>query len=170
MFKIIYSSSEEMAGSKTQKEALDQILIAINDGNKKTHELLRILIEETKNNKNNNVDINQLTNNVTTNENQQAKTFAEVVASTLTNTFKLEESRKQQEKETRIESDQAKKNIGILWRNKLNSRKQAYWHFWKSQKTAEIFNGLIAENPPKMPRKFLPKAIPNEDEEETKDC
>ena len=38
---------------------------------------------------------------------------------------------------------------------------------YKAKNIAEIFTELLKENPPKMPRKYLPKVIPNENKEET---
>ena len=52
-------------------------------------------------------------------------------------------------------------------KNTLNSRKQAFFQYYKAKSIAEIFTDLLKENPSKMPRKFLPKVIPNENKEET---
>ena len=44
---------------------------------------------------------------------------------------------------------------------------QAFFQYYKAKNIAEIFTELLQENPPKMPRTFLPKVIPNENKEET---
>ena len=54
-----------------------------------------------------------------------------------------------------------------FWKNTINSRKQAFFQYYKTKSFAEIFLELLKENPPKMSRKFLPKVIPNENKEET---
>ena len=77
-------------------------------------------------------------------------------------------SRKLQDRRSRNESQKAKKDIGKLWKDTLNTRKQAFWTYYKAKTTTDIFQKLSEQNPPKMPRKFLPKAIENECEEETK--
>ena len=64
-------------------------------------------------------------------------------------------------------ANKIKQHISTLWKNTLNSRKQAFFQYYKAKNIAEIFTELLKENPPKMPRKFLPKLIPNENKEET---
>ena len=64
-------------------------------------------------------------------------------------------------------ANKIKQHISTLWKNTLNSRKQAFFQYYKAKNIAEIFTELLKENPPKMPRKFLPKIIPNENKEET---
>ena len=63
--------------------------------------------------------------------------------------------------------NEIKQHISTLWKNTLNSRKQAFFQYYKAKNVAEIFTELLKENPPKMPWKFLPKAMPNENKEET---
>ena len=154
-----------MAG-KAQVEALNQILAAIEQNSNITHNLLRELIDATKNN--NQVDVDQISHQVQRSESRNARTFAEVVANTLKTSMAQAEERKLQDRRSRNESQKAKKDIGKLWKDTLNTRKQAFWTYYKAKTTTDIFQKLSEQNPPKMPRKFLPKAIENECEEETK--
>ena len=64
-------------------------------------------------------------------------------------------------------ANKIKQHISTLWKNTLNSRKQAFFQYYKAKNIAEIFTELLKENPPKMPRKFLPEIIPNGNKEET---
>ena len=60
----------------------------------------------------------------------------------------------------------AKRTLSDLWTNTINTRKQAYWQYYRAQKTSEVFEDLLQQDPPKMQRKFLPKQIENEPDEE----
>ena len=93
---------------------------------------------------------------------------AEAVTNTLSNSMKEAEERKQRDQKNTRDSHKAKKSIEKLWKDSLNARKQAFWTYYKAKTTAETFEKLLEEDPPKMPRRFLPKGIPNEEEEETK--
>ena len=66
-----------------------------------------------------------------------------------------------------IQCKQNKTTYISSWKNTLNSRKQAFFQYYKAKNIAEIFTELLKENPSKMPRKFLLKVIPNENKEET---
>ena len=64
-------------------------------------------------------------------------------------------------------TNKIKQHISALWKNTLNSKKQTFFQYYKDKNFAEIFTELLKENPPEMPRKFLPKVIPNEKKDET---
>ena len=64
-------------------------------------------------------------------------------------------------------ANKIRQHISILWKNTLNSRKQAFFQYFKAKNIAEIFTELLKEDIRKMPRKFSPKVIPNENKEET---
>ena len=49
----------------------------------------------------------------------------------------------------------------------VRSRKGGFFQYYKAKNIAEIFTELLKENHPKMPRKFLPKVIPNKNKKET---
>ena len=67
----------------------------------------------------------------------------------------------------RTAATRRKKDIQGMWKSKLNNRKQAFFSYHRAKPTAETYEQLLANSPPRMPRKFLPKEIPNEDPEET---
>ena len=60
-----------------------------------------------------------------------------------------------------------KQHISTLWKNTLTSKKQVFLQYYKDKNIAEILTELLKENSPKIPRKFLPKVIPNENKIET---
>ena len=64
-------------------------------------------------------------------------------------------------------ANKIKQHISTLWKNTLNSRKQAFFQYYKAKNIAEIFTELLKEKNTKMPRKSLPKILPNENKEET---
>ena len=96
-----------------------------------------------------------------------AKTFAETVASSLKSSLQEVEANKRQEALTQIEVNNAKQKIQKLWQNTINTRKQHFWSHHRSKRTYETFQNLLAMDPPRLPRKFLPKFIENEDPDET---
>ena len=57
--------------------------------------------------------------------------------------------------------------ISHLWNNMLNSRRQAFWQYYRSKQICDVYKKLLEKNPPQMPRKFLPRMIENETKEET---
>ena len=81
--------------------------------------------------------------------------------------FQRVENRNVEKGKTDTNANRIKQHISTLWKNTLNSRKQAFFQYYKAKNIAEIFTELLKENPPKMQRKFLPKIIPNENKEET---
>ena len=58
--------------------------------------------------------------------------------------------------------------MSVFWQNTLNSRKQAFWQYYRVQQVFQIFSQLLENKPPKMPCKFLSRLIITEDTEETK--
>ena len=71
-------------------------------------------------------------------------------------------------KNTKIKQKNEKLNIETLWRNTINTRKQAFWQHYKAKRTYETFSNLLVMDPPQMPRKYIPRIIKNENEEELK--
>ena len=61
-----------------------------------------------------------------------------------------------------------KEQISHLWNNALNSRRQAFWQYYRSKQISEVYKKLLEKNPPQMPRKSLPRIIENKSKEETK--
>ena len=57
--------------------------------------------------------------------------------------------------------------MSVLWQYTINSRKQAFWQYYRAQQVFQIFTQLLENDPQKMPRKFLPRSVRNEDVEET---
>ena len=54
-----------------------------------------------------------------------------------------------------------------MWNNRLNSRPQAFWQYYRSKQISDVYKKLFEKNPTQMPRKFLPLMIKNEKKEET---
>ena len=48
------------------------------------------------------------------------------------------------------------------WKNLLNEQKMAYFNFLKKSKDAETYSTWRDNNPPLIPKKFQPKPIPGE--------
>ena len=49
----------------------------------------------------------------------------------------------------------------------IKFKEKAFFQYFKAKNIAEIFTELLKEDIRKMPRKFSPKVIPNENKEET---
>ena len=60
-----------------------------------------------------------------------------------------------------------REGMSVLWQNTLNSRQQALWQYYRTQQVFQIFSQLLKNDPPKMPQKFLPRSIRNEDAKKT---
>ena len=62
------------------------------------------------------------------------------------------------------------KHSVIHWRSTLKERKLAFWNYFKYSNTVDIYSTWITSNQinPVMPRKFRPKDINGENEEDTK--
>ena len=137
------------------------ILNAVDKGNQETHQLLRIIIDELRNNNKKQDEVSEsiVTSIATTSNN---------IADALSNSLKEVESLKAKKAISLSEATKSKRKIDQLWKNSLNSRKQAFWQQYKAKNVAEKFSELLIMEPPQMLRKFLPKEIKNESEEETK--
>ena len=136
------------------------VINAIDKGNAERHQLLRTLIEEvqTSNRKQNNV-VEQVLQTISNNSAGMSTAIQEG--------FQGVENRNVEKGKIDTNANKIKQHISTLWKNTLNSRKQVYFQYYKAKSITEIFTELLKENPPKMPRKFLPKTIPNENKEET---
>ena len=60
-----------------------------------------------------------------------------------------------------------KERISHLWNNTLNSRRQAFWQYYRPKQISDVYEKLLEKNPPQIPRKFLPRMTENETKEET---
>ena len=124
------------------------------------HQLLRALIEEvqTSNRKQNNV-VEQVLQTISNN--------SAGISTAIQEGFHGVKKHNIEKGKIDSNTNKIKLHISTLWKNTLNSRKQTLFQYCKAKNIAEIFTELLKENPPKMPRKFLPKIIPNENKEET---
>ena len=59
-----------------------------------------------------------------------------------------------------------RKPIIQTWRRLLNQRKQNFWNFIKFQNTSVIYETWLGKDNPVLPRKFLPKFIPGEHDDD----
>ena len=71
-------------------------------------------------------------------------------------------------KKTKIKQKKEKLNIETLWRNTINTRKQAFWQDDKAKRTYETFSNLLVVDLARMSRKFLPRFIKNANKLEQK--
>ena len=60
-----------------------------------------------------------------------------------------------------------KERISHLWNNILNSRRKAFWKYYRSKQISDVYKKLLEKNPPQKLRKFLLRTIENETKEET---
>ena len=74
----------------------------------------------------------------------------------------------QQAKKGKLEPSafNCKELISHLWNNTLNSRRQAFWQYYRSKLISEIYKKLLEKNPPQMTKKFLLRSIENKSKEE----
>ena len=147
----------------TMEEIPSKLLLVVNaidKGNAKTHQLLRTLIEEVQ-------ASNRKQNNVVEHVLQTISNNSAGISTAIQEGFQEVENRNVEKGKIDTNANKIKQHISTLWKNTLNSRKQAFFQYYKAKNIAEIFTELLKENPPKMPRKFLPKTIPNKNKEET---
>ena len=147
----------------TMEEIPSKLLLivnAIDKGNAKTHQLLRTLIEEVQ-------ASNRKQNNVVEHVLQTVSNNSAGISTAIQEGFQEVENRNVEKGKIDTNANKIKQHISTLWENTLHSRKQAIFQYYKAKNIAEIFTELLKENPPKMPRKFLPKTIPNKNKEET---
>ena len=93
--------------------------------------------------------------------------YATSIAKSVSESIRTAEDDKRRMEEKKATALRHKKEIQGMWKNKMNTRKQTYFSFYRAKRTAETYEKLLEESPPRMPRKFLPKMIDNEDPEET---
>ena len=137
----------------TMEEIPSKLLLvvnAINKGNAKTHQLLQTLIEEVQ-------ASNRKQNNVVEHVLQTISKNSARISTAIQEGFQEVENRNVEKGKIDTNANKIKQHISTLWENTLNSRKQAIFQYYKAKNIAEIFTELLKENPPKMPRKFLPK-------------
>lgn len=66
------------------------------------------------------------------------------------------------------EAFNSRRRLRIPWQQKLNHRKQMYWNHIKNQGLYELYEKWLNQSPPHIPRKYLPKHIQGEPENEEK--
>ena len=136
------------------------IVDAVNKGNEETHSLLRNLINHIKENDKVGYETNEkIITAITLQSNEVSKAVKDGIQE-----IDLQNKLKSKEK---TDISRIKQTISDLWQNTLNTILQAFWQYYKARRTLEIFENLLTKDPPQMPKKFLPKEIENESEEET---
>ena len=123
---------------------------AIDKGNAEAHQLLRTLIEEVQTS-------NRKQNNVVEQVLQIIFDDSAGISTAIQEGFQRVENRNVEKGKINTNANKIKQLISTFWKNALNSRKQAFFQYYKAKNIAEIFTELLKENPPKMPRKFLSK-------------
>ena len=83
----------------------------------------------------------------------------------ITKTLRKEKQTVSKNEKHKNQTKKEKLNIETLWKNTINTRKQAFWQHHKAKRIYETFSNLLVMDPP---RKFLPSFIQNENEEELK--
>ena len=142
-------------------EITSKLMLLINSvdrGNHKTHQLLQCILEELKT-KETTKSSSKLPQSVTENSNK--------VAQAVTEGKKSIEKSNATSNRLLSEVKTIREGMPVLWQNTLKSRKQAFWQYYRVQHVFQIFSQLLENEPPKMPRSFLPRLIRNEDAEET---
>ena len=143
------------------------VVNSIDKGNFELKDLIRTLIDEVRNLKTSHELLAQQHEELVEKVAASSESRLESCTEKVTETMKNIEKRLRLEKDLQIEVNKTKSTIANLWQNTINMRKQAIWNHHHAKKLAEICENLLACNPPKMPRKFLPRIINNEPESET---
>ena len=136
------------------------IINAIDKGNAETHGLLRTLINEIKDSNSKQYRLSeQLIETISNNAND--------VATAVKTGIKEIDLQQAEKGKLKTSAFKCKERISHLWNNTLNSRRQAFWQYHRSQQISEVYKNLLEKNAPQIPRKFLPRIIENESREET---
>ena len=108
------------------------VINAIDKGNAKTHQPLRTLIEEvqTSNRKQNNV-VEQVLQTISNN-------YAGITTA-IQEGFQGVEKHNIEKGKIDINANKIKQHISTLWKNTLNSRKPAFFQYYKAKNIGEIF-------------------------------
>ena len=113
------------------------IVNSIEKGNEQTHNLLQELIEEVKQRNKISLEINEKTI-------KAISTYLKETGQLITDTLRKEKQTiSNNEKKTITKKE--KLNIQTLWRNTINTRKQAFWQHHKAKRTYETLSkdGMI---------------------------
>ena len=127
-------------------------------------ELIKITSESGKIQKDTQEQLHQMSDKILETITTNATTMTERIA----NNLDVVQSQSHNTEKAKLEASKAKRNLKTFWSNNLNSRKQAYWQHHRAKRIADTFENLLAMEPPRMPRKFLPRIILNEDPEDLK--
>ena len=100
-------------------------------------------------------------------ESDTMEQYATSIAKSIAESIQTAEENKRKMEERKATVLRQKKEIGGIWKNKLNARKRLFFDYYRTKRTSETYESLLETSPPRMPRKFLPKMIENEDPEET---
>ena len=119
----------------TMEEIPSKLLLvidAIDKGNAETHQLLRRLIEEvqTSNRKQNNV-VEQVLQTISNN--------SAGISTAIQEGFQGVKNRNVEKGKIDTNANKIKQHISTLWKNTLNSKKQAFFQYYKAKNIAEIF-------------------------------
>ncbi len=105
-----------------------------------------------------------------TNIHEEIQGFGESIT-TLTNSVKpymqhIQEERLQREQQSKVRD--YKKKINKIWSDTLNKRKLAFFNKLVARGTAEHYADFLKKDVPFFPKKFCPKAVSGESEEEAR--
>ena len=145
----------------TMEEIPSKLILVINAIDKGNAELLlQTLIEEVQtSNRNQNNAVEHVLQTIFNNSAGISTAFQKG--------FQGVENHTIEKGKTDANANEMKQHISTLWKNTLTSKKQVFLQYYKDKNIAEILTELLKENSPKIPRKFLPKVIPNENKIET---
>ena len=144
---------------KTQAKLM-LIINAIDNGNPETHSLLRTLIDEIKDGNSEQCHPSeQLIETISNNAND--------VATAVKTGIKEMDLQQAEKEKLKTNAFKCKERIFHLWNNTLNSRRQAFWQYYRSKQISDFYKKLLEKNPPQMPRKFLPRMTENKTKKET---
>ena len=140
------------------------VVSSIDKGNADMQELMRSLIEEVKSLRESHKTLAQQHKDLVETLAASTESKLETCTEKITEGMKRIEERPKKEKDLEHEVTKAKNTIATLWQNTLNMQKQAFWNYYHAQRMKESYQELLQSNPPKMPRKFLPRFIEGEPE------
>ena len=136
--------------NKTVSEIPSKILLvvdAVNKGSEKVKDLLWILIEEIRKSREERKSVTDILLETVTKR-------LDSNTSTITQSIKIAAEDSSRKRISSSEVHVAKRSVMVLWRNTINTRKQASWNYYRAQQISETFEDLLSQDPPKLPRKF----------------
>lgn len=146
------------------------IVKAIKEEGKETREMMKQYFEDSKQTNTDKKEFLQMLSDNTAKTMECCTKEITAVLKEIQCTEKCEKSFADKDHQTKLdlseESMEAKKDIEATWKSQIVKRRDMYWEYYKRKEVAEIYTNEIKKDNPRMPRKFQPKEISGEPEEE----